>query len=51
MANASKSNTEFVEFMKTTKQTYKTSTYAQWFSNLKQEANITDNRRLYYREY
>lgn len=42
---------EFNEFVKSTKQTYKTSTYMQWFSNFKEEANVIDNRRLFYKEY
>lgn len=43
--------TEYAEFVKTTKQTYKTSTYNQWFTNLKEEAKVVDNRRLWYKEY
>lgn len=44
-------NNEFKEYVKTTKQSYKTSTYTQWFSNLKQDSKVIDNRRSFYKEY
>lgn len=51
MPDNNKMNTEFKEYVKTTKQSYKTSTYTQWFSNLKQDSKVIDNRRSFYKEY